>query len=157
VKGIRSPSGCLVLALRGVCRALRPSSVAFPRRSANTGRQRPESPNSNVRGPRSAMSGLRRLQPSGQRKYQPFRLGEPAKSTLSDNRGVCFRAAWFRSGRSLADTRMAGFANAQAFCAYPPFREERTRSHSRWLVGIARSFDRRIDRTMRQEKVPSVF
>jgi hypothetical protein len=39
----------------------------------------------------------------------------------------------------LADTGIAGFANAQAFCAYPTFRESWARSHSRWLASLEAS------------------
>jgi carbonic anhydrase len=61
---------------------------------------------------------------------------------------------------SLADSGRADFANAQAFCAYPRFREEPDQvafSPAGWLASLE-SFDRnRIDRTRREEQVPSVF
>jgi hypothetical protein len=57
-----------------------------------------------------------------------------------------------RRWRRMADTGIAGFAHAQAFCASPTFREELDQVAFS-LPGIARSFDLdRIDRTMRQEK-----
>jgi hypothetical protein len=60
----------------------------------------------------------------------------------------------------LAGSGRADFANAQVFCAYPRFREEPDQvafSPAGWLASLE-SFDRnRIDRTMREEQVPSAF